>query len=536
MKNKALYARVSSQRQEDEQTVQSQLVELRDAITMSGEVDWQEFIDEGYSRDDLARPRLDRLRDLVETGDIDHVYVQSPDRLASGAKLVILVEELTEAGVEVTFLTGAVSDTAEGKFQLHIHGAMAEYEKTKISERTRRGKLYWARQGFLPVRIEPFGFKYIPRSGHTRATLGINEDNAQVIRSIYHWFVEDGFTLRGIAARLQDQGILTATKSVRWYPSVIRKIVSNSAYKGELLYQQTERVKGENGRKTKARLRPESEWIRIPVPRIVSDSVWNMAKAKLQDNKVLSKRNVKRNYLLRGLLFCPECGSKLAGKARYDKRFYRCNNVDKIVGSRICNGSYTPADQIEQAVWDAISESLRNPELLADQYRKQLADSSVVSEFELNKKQISFALKRVVVQEDRMTDAYRNEAIDLDRYKLEMNQLSLRRNALEKQQKESLKHRVQEESRKSALEHLERFCGEVATGLDVLTFEERQKLLRLVVERAVVTGNSVRIETVIPTDKQHVGLLRTRVPELDSGSRQGELNVLAGGQRSCHST
>ena len=281
MKNKALYARVSSQKQENEQTVQSQLAELRDAITRSGEVDWQEFVDEGYSRDDLARPQLDHLRDLVESGDIDHLYVQSPDRLASGAKLVILVEELTEAGVEVTFLTGAVSDTAEGKFQLHIQGAMAEYERTKLSERTRRGKLYWAKQGFLPVRIEPYGFGFIPRSGHTRATLGINEDNAEIVRNIYQWFVEDGMTLRGIAARLQEQGILTATRSTRWYPSVVRKILSNSAYRGELLYQQTERVKGEHGRRTKTRYRPESEWIKIPVPRIVPDAVWDRAQAKL---------------------------------------------------------------------------------------------------------------------------------------------------------------------------------------------------------------------------------------------------------------
>ena len=442
MTNKAIYARVSSQRQEDEQTVQSQLAELREAVTKSGEVDWQEFVDEGYSRNDLARPQLDRLRDLVETGDIDKVYVQSPDRLASGAKLVILVEELTEAGVEVIFLTGAVSDTAEGKFQLHIHGAMAEYERTKISERTRRGKLYWAKQGFLPVRIEPFGFSYIPRNGRIRATLGINEYNAQAVRNIYGWFIEDGLTLRGIATRLQDEGILTATKSNRWYPSVIRRIISNSANKGELLYQRTERVKGEHGRRTKTKLRPESEWITIPVPRIVTDSIWDRAQAKLQENKVLSKRNVKRNYLLRGLIFCPECGSKLAGKARYEKRFYRCNNVDKIVGSRVCTGSYIPAGQVEQAVWAAVSDSLKNPALLAEQYRKQLADSSAVDEFELNKKQVALALKRVLVQEDRMTDAYRNEAIDLDRYKSEMNQLSLRRKALQTQQEESIRHPI----------------------------------------------------------------------------------------------
>jgi len=216
----------------------------------------------------------------------------------------------------------------------------------------------------------------------------------------------------------------------RWYPSAIRKIISNSACKGELLYQQTERVKGEHGRRTKTRLRPESDWMKIPVPRIIPDIVWDRAQARLHENRVLSKRNVKRNYLLRGLIFCPECGSKLAGKARSEKCFYRCNNVDKIVGSRVCTGSYIPADQVEQVVWEAVSESLKNPELLTKQYRQQLAESLVANEFELNRKQIALAIKRVVVQEDRMTDAYRNEAIDLDRYKSEMNQLNTRRNTL----------------------------------------------------------------------------------------------------------
>lgn len=258
-KSVATYARVSSQKQEDEQTVQSQIEELRVALTQAGEVDWQEYVDEGYSRDDLARPNLDRLRDLVQTGDIDRVYVQSPDRLASGAKLVILVEELIAAGCVVTFLKGDVTDTPEGKLLLHMQGAIAEFEKTKFSERTRRGKLYWARQGFLPVKIEPFGFRYVPRSETSRATLEINEDNARVVTSIFHLFAEDGLTLRGIAVRLMSQAVPTAKGSAHWYPSVVRRILSNPAYRGELLYQQTERVKGENGRRTRTEARPESD-------------------------------------------------------------------------------------------------------------------------------------------------------------------------------------------------------------------------------------------------------------------------------------
>ena len=71
-----LYARVSSDRQEQEDTVQSQLGELRAALEDAGVSDWQEFIDEGYARDNLVRPALDRLRDLAAQRDVSKVYVQ----------------------------------------------------------------------------------------------------------------------------------------------------------------------------------------------------------------------------------------------------------------------------------------------------------------------------------------------------------------------------------------------------------------------------------------------------------------------------
>ena len=91
------YSRVSSDRQEHEETIQSQIAELRSTMQEDGVAGWQEFSDEGYGRDNLARPGLDKLRDLVASGDLDRVYVQSPDRLASGAKLIFLVDEFGDA-------------------------------------------------------------------------------------------------------------------------------------------------------------------------------------------------------------------------------------------------------------------------------------------------------------------------------------------------------------------------------------------------------------------------------------------------------
>jgi hypothetical protein len=147
---------------------------------------------------------------------------------------------------------------------------------------------------------------------------------------------------------------------------------------------------------------------------------------------------------------------------------------------------------------------LKNPELLATQYRTQLSDSSVSAEFELSKRHIALARKRVVVQEDRMTGACRNEANELDRFKANMQKLNQRRKGLEEQ----------EESGEYALEHLDRNYNKVADGINALTFEERQQLLRLVAERTVVRHDSVRVETVIPSGNRHAGLLCTCHPDL----------------------
>ncbi len=86
------YSRVSSGRQENEDTIQSQLAELRERIDQDGVANFQEFKDQGYSRDELERPDLDRLRDLAVQGELERLYVQCPDRLASGAKLILIVE------------------------------------------------------------------------------------------------------------------------------------------------------------------------------------------------------------------------------------------------------------------------------------------------------------------------------------------------------------------------------------------------------------------------------------------------------------
>jgi hypothetical protein len=128
----ACYARVSSERQAEAQTIGSQVAALLDRATADGvQVPAERaFIDDGYSGTTLIRPALERLRDLIAVGGIDRLYVCSPDRLARRyAYQVLLLEEFAHASVEVVFLNRAAGSTPEDELLLQVQGVVAEYER-----------------------------------------------------------------------------------------------------------------------------------------------------------------------------------------------------------------------------------------------------------------------------------------------------------------------------------------------------------------------------------------------------------------------
>lgn len=137
----AIYARVSSEQQAVANTIESLLVDLQqrvkaDGFSLSKEL---QFIDEGYTGATLVRPALERLRDLAAVGGLDRLYVHSPDRLARKyAYQVFLVDELQRTGVEVVFLNRELGRSPEDDLLLQVQGMMAEYERAKILERSRR--------------------------------------------------------------------------------------------------------------------------------------------------------------------------------------------------------------------------------------------------------------------------------------------------------------------------------------------------------------------------------------------------------------
>jgi site-specific DNA recombinase len=168
------------------------------------------------------------------------------------------------------------------------------------------------------------------------------------------------------------------------------------------------------------------------------------------------------------------------------------------------------ADPLERAVWSAVSDALRRPEVLVEEYQQRVARASSQDNLKAEARLVETALKRTQSQEDRITDAYVGGAMDLGRYKSEMDKLRARRSHLQSEASDIGRRVRQEADTRDAVRHLELFCHRVSEGLDTLTFEERQSLLRLVVDRVTLVENGVRVDTVIPTDGEHVQLSTRR--------------------------
>src|SRR5688572_4882828 len=200
MTTAAIYARVSSARQKEDQTIHSQTAALKThakALGLEVPTDWV-FEDEGYSGATLVRPALERLRDLAAQVPVDVVLCYSPDRLARKyAYQVLLMEEFSRVGTQVRFLKGPKANSPEDELLLQFQGMIAEYEKAQIAERSRRGKAHRARAGTVSVlSAAPYGYRYIRKSVEADARFEVVPHQAEVVREIFNRYAEGQASLR----------------------------------------------------------------------------------------------------------------------------------------------------------------------------------------------------------------------------------------------------------------------------------------------------------------------------------------------------
>src|SRR6476659_10510922 len=190
----AVHVRVSTQRRAQAQTIEQQLDRLRAHLRGQGVelASEQVFRDDGYSGATLNRPGLDRLRDAARAGEVDRVLVTDPDRLARNyVQLMVLLGELERAGCEAAFLDRPMSRDPQDQLLRQIRGAVAEYERTLIAERMRRGRQAKLRAGtLLPWTTPPFGYRLDPERPRQAAGGRLDPGEAALVAQLFDWYLE----------------------------------------------------------------------------------------------------------------------------------------------------------------------------------------------------------------------------------------------------------------------------------------------------------------------------------------------------------
>ncbi len=521
----AIYARVSSERQRQDETIASQTVGLRELAAQRGLLVPEDLIfeDEGFSGATLTRPALERLRDRAAEGAFEVLLCHAPDRLARRyAYQVVLLEELQRAGVEVSFAKEPERGVRpEDELLRQFQGMIAEYERAQIRERTRRGKLHRARTGHQAVlSCAPYGYRYVKKSEHSEGFWEIEAVQAEIVREVFARYINDGVSIGELARWLSERGVPTRTGKAVWDRSSVWGMLRNTAYRGQAAFGKTKTLErhGKPTRTTRARgerhgRRPAREdqsaekWTLIAVPALVTEETFELAQSRLTHNAHFAKRNTKKPTLLQGILVCRECGygcyrstTRTTNKRIY---YYRCIGSDNYrhIGGRVCHSRPIRADELDGLVWDEVRRLLEDPALVRAEIDRRLQALRTEHPAARRREALERDITRAEGAIARLIEAYQEQLISIDELRARMPALRKRQITL-RAQLDTLQTELHDtETYLKLADTLEGFLTRLSNGLDQLSLDEQQRILRYVVREVLIGGDddTITIRHSIPT-------------------------------------
>ncbi len=533
MKKAALYARESPSLRENELTIESQVQAIKDKIKENGDELIKPFEDNGWAGDLLARPALDELRDWAKQDQFNIVYIYDRSRLARKYWLQeLIIDEMESIGIEISFLQEPKVENDEDRVVQGMKGLFAEYERVKMTERTRRGRLHRAKKGLVVGHEALYGYKYVrPNHEEDDRWFEVYEPEAKIVRLVFKWLAYEGLTLRGLIKRLYEKKIESRDGNPIWASSTLARLVRCEAYYGNFHYNKTIGLIPRNPiktvangqykrmKKTSRSYKPREDWIPIKIPAIIDKTTFDLAQEQLKRNLSMAHRELKYQYLLRGLIKC-ECGNSFAGDgSQRGHLYYRCTNrLRKFPLRKDCNLSSVNADKLETKVWVGVVKIYSNKERLYDMasnYFKSLQANNLPS-FDLQ--ELEKELTQIKKEEARWMDAYAQSVITV-------SQLELRLKSIKEKSKE-ITQKIDQSGKESA----NRFEMPSHEDINKIVELARAVLLRLPFEKKEAFLHQILNEIVISKEKAIVrGIISTNPAILEEDVSQGHIS---GGNRS----
>src|SRR5689334_6138665 len=530
----AIYARVSSDRQKENDTIASQTAALIEYAQTHGYTVPSEWVlqDEGYSGAILVRPGLERLRDLAAEGQIAAVLVYSPDRLSRKyAYQVLLSEELSRCGVELVFLKAPAGTSPEDQLLLQFQGMIAEYERAQIAERSRRGKRHRARQGLVNVLSgAPYGYRYVRKSDSSAAYYEVIESEAQVVRVVFDIYTQQGLSINAIARLLNERQIPTRTGTTRWERSTVWGLLRNPAYRGRACYGKTElrprqritrplrQRQGVASRDSANHERPREDWIEVSVPALVSQEIFALAQEQLQKNKHHAPRRTIEPTLLQGMLVCEQCGYALyrasTRTSKHKLHYYRCIGSDgyRRLKGPVCTNRPLRQDALDEFVWKEIVRLLDDPKLVQGEIDRRRETAQNADPLRKREEELCREQARLEKSSERLINAYQEGLLTLPQLRHRIPELRRQAQAVESEL-QSLQMAAADQAKYLQLaESLAGFRSKLRLRAETLDVRERQQILRLLVKEVLVSVTTITIRHSIPVPTPGPGSINTPGP------------------------
>jgi len=507
----AIYARVSTEEQAREGTsLDSQVEAMSQWASENGYLVPQEYIlREEWSGGVLERPMLDRARELTRQGKIDALLVYSWDRLSRDMThqhvLRYLLEERQH--VKLISVTQPQGEDMMAKAGRELMVIVAEVERELIRERTMRGKRNRAKAGKLPTGGGGlYGYDYNKEAGKRE----INEEEARVVKMIFHWLVYDRMSLGSICLKLMDMGIPAPKGGRRWSRGTVGRLVRRIDYTGRSFASTMKSVEPKTHikppsqrkqRKSARKRLPPGQWIELApdtTPAIISEDLFEAAQEQLRRNLQQGSRQRRHRWLLRGHVRC-ECGQAMYGCPTRGYRYYRCRATKRIYApDNPCDARLVNADQLEPLVWNEVKKALLNPNLITAELERLTREDRRTS-LEEDIERAKDKLESLGREERRILKLYRYGEFDLELLEKEMKEI-----AKEKVAWEAERVRLEERLETQRLlegqrEAIETYCRWASQNIEGFGYEEKRKAIEaLQVGVTVSKDRRVVIRGVIP--------------------------------------
>ena len=521
-KRAILYARVSTDEQaRSGYSLAQQIEALRAHAAREGYEVLEEVSDPGQSGASLERPGMDRVRDLVASGGVSVVLAQDRDRFArEPAYHYLLRREFEEHGTKIRALNDRGDESPEGELTDGILDQLAKYERAKIAERSRRGKLRKAREGKMVAGPVPtYGFRY----NNSRDNYIVDERTMPVVRRILYLIGVGGYSINAVKLTFDREGVTTPNGAAYWSHKAIRDCVLEDAYKPHAFDEisklitpevasrldesrhygiwwfnrrktRTRQVseQGPNGviyrKRTSASENPRESWIAISVPDAGISREWvEAARDAIKDNRITSSAGQRAWSLSGGLFVCGVCGRSMTavttsrpnGKRYF---YYRCPRRVQDGTAACTQAKYYVAEEVESGVWNLVCGILTEPEQLRDDLERLIEQErkSVRGNPEREVRTWANKLTELDSKRSGYIDLAAGEIISREELKAKLAQLEEAREIAEREL-EALRMRQERfeelERDKDAL--LEHYAALAPEALHSLAPEERHQLYKM---------------------------------------------------------